>query len=94
MRKRRRCGPNRWSSTRSCPRWTIRRPDDDPLTGKLFPTLSQRTRIHWYALVSDPKCDKREIVNSAPPGRANILVEEHQAGREIENASRQLKRRI
>lgn len=47
----------------------------DPATGKLFRTLRQRTRIHWYAFTPDPKCDAREVVNSAPPGRANVLVE-------------------
>lgn len=47
----------------------------DPATGKLFRTLRQRTRIHWYALAPDPKCDKREVVNSAPAGRKNVLVE-------------------
>lgn len=47
----------------------------EPTTGKLFRTLRQRTRIHWYAFAPDPKCDTREVVNSAPPGRANILVE-------------------
>ena len=47
----------------------------DPATGKLFRTLRQRTRIHWYAFAPDPTCDKREAINSAPPGRANILVE-------------------
>lgn len=47
----------------------------DPATGKLFRTLRQRTRIHWYAFAPDPKCDTREIINSAPPDRANILVE-------------------
>ncbi|MFJ5932019.1 hypothetical protein ACQKOH_13450 [Sphingomonas sp. NPDC092331] len=46
-----------------------------PATGKLFRTLRQRTRIHWYALAPDPKCDAREAVNTAPPGRTNILVE-------------------
>jgi hypothetical protein len=46
-----------------------------PATGKLFRTLRQRTRIHWYAFAPDPKCDAREGINSAPPGRANILVE-------------------
>ena len=47
----------------------------DPATGKLYRTLRQRTRIHWYAFAPDPKCDAREAVNSAPPGRKNILVE-------------------
>lgn len=47
----------------------------DPATGKLFRTLRQRTRIHWYAFAPDPKCDAREAINSAPPGRANVLVE-------------------
>ena len=47
----------------------------DPATGKLFRTLRQRTRIHWYAFAPDPKCDTREAINSAPPGRTNVLVE-------------------
>ena len=47
----------------------------NPATGKLFRTLRQRTRIHWYAFAPDPKCDKREAISSAPPGRSNILVE-------------------
>lgn len=47
----------------------------DPATGKLFRTLRQRTRVHWYAFAPDPACDKRETINSAPPGRANVLVE-------------------
>ena len=47
----------------------------DRATGKLFRTLRQRTRIHWYALAPDPKCDAREAIDSAPPGRSNILVE-------------------
>jgi len=44
-------------------------------TGKLFRTLRQRTRVHWYAFAPDPKCDAREAIRSAPPGRANELVE-------------------
>ena len=47
----------------------------NPATGKLFRTLRQRTRVHWYAFAPDPACDKRETINSAPPGRANVLVE-------------------
>jgi len=46
-----------------------------PSTGKLFRTLRQRTRIHWYAFAPDPACDRREAIDSAPPGRSNELVE-------------------
>lgn len=46
-----------------------------PSTGRLYRTLRQRTRMHWYAFAPDPKCDTREAINSAPPGRSNELVE-------------------
>jgi len=46
-----------------------------PSTGKLYRTLRQRTRIHWYAFAPDPACDRRDAVHSAPPGRSNELVE-------------------
>ncbi len=47
----------------------------DAATGKLVRTLKQRTRVHWFTLAPDPKCDSRPIVNSAPPGARNIIVE-------------------
>lgn len=52
----------------------------DRATGKLFRTLRQRTRIHWYAFAPDPKCDARPAIDSAPPGRKNVLVESIKAG--------------
>lgn len=48
----------------------------DPATGKLVRTLKQRTRMNWYAFAPDPGCDTRPAMNSAPPGAANIVVDD------------------
>jgi hypothetical protein len=46
-----------------------------PSTGKLYRTLRQRRHMHWYAFAPEPKCDRREAINPAPPGRQGEVIE-------------------